>query len=653
MAPHQEVEQEKPGQPSQPTPETAASAQVVDHEPKTNQKSVETNSPSQRVESAQREDGAVKKGTGAEDNDKKSQSPQNNGLPTPWKPGAEEQQDWQRTDELKDKISHKRDKIKSKKSPPGGFDDTPLPECPPGYTLKFTFHKASNLPAADIHNVSADPYLRATLTADIPRRHKDDPFLTHRTKTIRGTLEPEWEDEWIVANVPKSGFRLKCRLYDEDYANHDDRLGNVTFEETMINEHWTGINRRVFELKKRMGSKRAYLTKAICTVFKENGSMTPLLEVSVEVLGRSEGPGAQMCTLGPSRFTKHFSAMMGRLTGIKVNKNEEHDEQSHEQDESKKEEKKTKKYDFQANEIQLKGPVPPKLYHRYVEFRPTIGLMFSDKGIRGRLMNKALHKQHCRIYNFDSSTEWGSFEPCSEEASLTLLRLAHFDQGGRIFTYVLTLDGLFRFTETGKEFGIDLLSKHTMHSDVARYIACSGEFFIRRLQKPTAEEDPEPSQQTHPSDDIPDGPPQEQPPKDPSYYQLIIDNDSGTYRPDKSILPDLKEFLENQFPGLGIVVMHCADDELTKLKEEQTKAKKKEGKTVNMVLNRSPSSSSFSSSDESRLGDLETNESGAAKKSKKERAWDLVEDPHRVKGLKDEILGSHGKKAGESSGQGK
>jgi hypothetical protein len=31
---------------------------------------------------------------------------------------------------------------------------------------------------------------------------------------------------------------------------------------------------------------------------------------------------------------------------------------------------------------------------------------------------------------------------------------------------VITLDGMFRFTETGKEFGIDMLSKHTMHSDV-------------------------------------------------------------------------------------------------------------------------------------------------------------------------------------------
>src|SRR3569833_1621324 len=144
--------------------------------------------------------------------------------------------------------------------------------------------------------------------------------------------------------------------------------------------------------------------------------------------------------------------------------------------------------------------------------------------------------------------------------------MAHFDEGGRIFTYVLTLDGILRFTETGKEFGIDLLSKLSLFLDVATYIACLGEFFIRRMKKPTAEDDPEPSQPTHPGDSVPGGPPHDTPPLDPSYYQLVIDNDSGTYRPDKSILPYLKSILEQNFPRLGVITMLCSDMELEKLK---------------------------------------------------------------------------------------
>lgn len=271
--------------------------------------------------------------------------------------------------------------------------------------------------------------------------------------------------------------------------------------------------------------------------------------------------------------------------------------------------------------------------------------MFASHGLRGRLLNKALHKQHSRIYNFDSTTEWGNFKPCSEEASQNFLRMAHYDEGGRIFTYVITLDGMMRFTETGKEFGVDLLSKHTMHSDVALYIACSGEFFIRRLKRPTAEESPEPSQPTHPKEPVNGGPPNDSPPENPHYYQLIIDNDSGTYRPDKSILPDLKEFLEKNLPGVGVVVMHCEDEKLGKMKEEQRKIKKKEGKSVHMVMNRSPSSSSFSSSDESRLGDLDAGEDGPPKQSKKEMALDVLENPHR---LKERIMGAAHEK-GESS----
>jgi hypothetical protein len=354
------------------------------------------------------------------------------------------------------------------------------------------------------------------------------------------------------------------------------------------------------------------------------------------VLGKSDPPHGQIYTVGPTYYFKHFSPMIGRFTGIKVNKEEEsadsqgHDAASTAEDGSQHADKKTQKYDFQANEIQLAGPVPQKLYHRYVEFRPIIGVLFRGTGIRGRILNKALHHQHERIYNFDKSTHWGTFKPCSEEASLQLLKMAHFDEAGRLFTYVITLDGLMRFTETGKEFGIDLLSKHTMHSDAQIYVACSGEFFIRRLKKPKASDDLDPGQPTHPDKEVKGGPPNASPPQKPQYYQIVIDNDSGTYRPDKSVLPDLRELLERNFPGLGVVVLACDDPEDQKLKENQRNVKKKEGQNVRMVLNRSPSASSFSSDDISDLDDMDR-AGDEGRRSKKERAWDFLEGgPPRI-----------------------
>lgn len=264
--------------------------------------------------------------------------------------------------------------------------------------------------------------------------------------------------------------------------------------------------------------------------------------------------------------------------------------------------------------------------------------MFSKAGLRGRVLYTALRHQHSRVYNFSNTTEYGVVKPRSEEAALQFLKMVHYDEGGRIFTYVLTLDGLLRFTETGKEFGIDLLSKHTMHSDVNIYIACSGEFFIRRLAKPNQSTDA-PNQKTHPDGDIPGGPPNAPPPQDPKNYELVIDNDSGTYRPNGSKLPKLKGFLNKNFPGLHVVVKECTDDGLSKMKDEQRERKKKEGRNIELVQN---SDDEISSSDEEAL-DKKHKEK---KKTTRQRAFDALEDPSRA--AKDLIPGEKGREDREA-----
>lgn len=239
-----------------------------------------------------------------------------------------------KTSELKEKFAAQRQKLTAKTKPAGGYDPTPFPDAPEGYTVKFTFHKATNLPVADMHTHSADPFMIATLLADVPKRHKEDPVLTHRTPTMRRTTEPVWENEWVVANVPSSGFTLKCRLYDEDWPDHDDRLGNVTIQIPHVDEKWEGLGPegQIFEVRKRSGSKRAYLYKAITNALTKGSSMTPLLHLSIQVLGKSDPPHAQMYTVGPTYYVKHFSPMIGRLTGIKVNKDEAEDSKPHKDD---------------------------------------------------------------------------------------------------------------------------------------------------------------------------------------------------------------------------------------------------------------------------------------------------------------------------------
>jgi hypothetical protein len=218
----------------------------------------------------------------------------------------------------KEKITAKQQKIRDKKNPPGGHDSSPIPTARDGYTVRFTFHRAENLPISDLKARSSDPFIHATLTADLPKRHKEDPDMVLRTPTVHKSVNPEWNTQWIVAGIPSSGFRLKCRLWDEDPADHDDRLGNVTIYVHQLDKNWPGIREEGFSVKKRMASKRAYALRGCAAMLSRNVHMNARLYVSAEVLGPSEEPYGRMYTLGTTSWFKHFSPMIGRLAGTKA-----------------------------------------------------------------------------------------------------------------------------------------------------------------------------------------------------------------------------------------------------------------------------------------------------------------------------------------------
>jgi C2 domain len=204
------------------------------------------------------------------------------------------------------------------KDPPGGYDATPLPHAPPGYTLKITFHRADNLPFADLKTLSSDPYMLAVLKTGLPQRHKSDPDLRIRIPTIHRNTNPVWNTEWVVANVPASGFFLKCRLFDEDPADHDDRLGNVHVRVDSIGDHWEGFREQKFKIKKRVGSKRAYLFRSCAALLSRDIEMSGDVVISVENLGRTQDEeGGRAYTIGPLAWSRHYSPLIGRLTGTK------------------------------------------------------------------------------------------------------------------------------------------------------------------------------------------------------------------------------------------------------------------------------------------------------------------------------------------------
>ncbi|WWC67738.1 uncharacterized protein I206_101650 [Kwoniella pini CBS 10737] len=525
--------------------------------------------------------------------------------------------------------------------PAGGYDSTPLPKSTkPTYTVKITFHSATNLPIADFGDGSADPFILAQIKTSHKGRHPHDPYLRFRTKTIQKNVEPIWESNWIIDGIPSDGFDLSCRIYDEDPSDHDDRLGKVEIQTGNIDDkNWKGIIKQEYKVKKTGADLRAYSARWACHLIGRK-KLHAKLTLSIEVIGKTNNDLGKAYTVN-NFWWIHYSPLIGRLAGVKG-----------------KDDKGVEKYNFQANEIQLTGPVPDELYHRYVEFKTFVGGMFESTGLRGKVLNKALHHQHERIYNFDRQTKHGEFEFSPDgppkDLALKFLEMCHFDQGGRIFTYVITLDGLMRFTETGKEFGIDLLSKHTMHSDVNIYIAWSGEFLIRRLAHPNQSPE-DPDQSTHPAEEIPGGPPNDDPPRDAASYELIIDNDSGTYRPDKKLIPIFTKFLEKNFIGMKVRVMACDDEKLSKIKDSQRKTKQKEGERVvygqqsssDLSLNsQGGAGGSISSSDEedlearARAADENDDAEPQGVKGNLEKGFNAVENPKgTMNGLVDKAKG--------------
>lgn len=211
-----------------------------------------------------------------------------------------------------------KEKAGMNKAPQGGYDDTPVPKSPPGLTVRLNFIRATHLPTADIKGFSSDPFIIADLVTGVPTRHKEDPPLRFRTPTIRRTRDPVWNAPWIVANVPRTGFKLKARIYDEDRATHDDRLGKAHLVLGELSESSpAGVMERELQVKKRMGSKTFLLTGCM-NILGGRLKTHSRLFVSVEVLGPTEGQGGKVYTIGPQQWTKHFSPMIGRIVGTKV-----------------------------------------------------------------------------------------------------------------------------------------------------------------------------------------------------------------------------------------------------------------------------------------------------------------------------------------------
>ena len=275
---------------------------------------------------------------------------------------------------------------------------------------------------------------------------------------------------------------------------------------------------------------------------------------------------------------------------------------------------------FLATKIQLSGPLPPNLCQRYVAFRPIIKTFYTKRGLLGIALNRALKHQYRTIYSYDKVTTYGVAQP--DQLARRLLDFTHWGDGNRLYTYIITLDGEWRFTETGQQFGIQMLSKHTMHSCVSVHVAFAGEFYIRPPSTAAAAAGAAAPATT----DTTNGTSQHHQ-RNVGDYVLVIDNDSGTYRPPKRNLPALHAFMLRSLPGLPVEAPDAFDEAHVAEKAARAAERAHRGRTLFRQLSRRSSGSHgapSSSSARSELEHLRTGREGFARRLKN-LAWRKVE----------------------------
>ncbi|BFZ60406.1 hypothetical protein YB2330_001442 [Saitoella coloradoensis] len=464
------------------------------------------------------------------------------------------------------------------------------------FNVKIDFVSACNLPVGDFFHGDSDPYIIATIY-----NNDDDDSLTYRTDTVHSSTEPTWNNDWWQVTGVRSGARLELKLEDEDPDKHtDDKLGEGQY---MLDNLGALVDEGEKEIEvhihKRKSNPRILLGTALLgMIHPKRARARAMVKLRITITKAAET--GRLLLLGPRKYSIHRSPLVGRVAGTT------------DTDDAPA---------FLAFRLQLLD-VPHDLHFEYTKARPEIVAMFADN-IKGRLIRRAVKSQHDTIYGYDRKTITGRIERDQMAAVLLEMTDCVEDREGRtkdkLFTYAITLDGVLHFTETGSQYMIDHLSKHSMHANAAPVVVCSGEFFIRRRGRedidgeddhgqgdsevnvvPEVEEAiMENAAKVQQKRDIDNHQVPLKPKINLSKYILVIDNDSGTYMPSADRLPDFQKFLKHNLPGLEVRALGRDDEKLKKWKEEHHE-RKEEVEPVGLASGGSGSSASSVSSVDDR-----------------------------------------------------
>ncbi|KAK6353928.1 hypothetical protein TWF730_008348 [Orbilia blumenaviensis] len=463
-----------------------------------------------------------------------------------------------------------------------------LPTSPP-YDLRLTVVSASNIAIADLRGTS-DPYIIGKLKnvkGLIPGVEKAS-RIHFRTSTKARTRDPEWRETWRFGGV-REGTYLKLKLFDEDSKQRtDDKLGSIKlvlkdFEENLLDgfEHTRHIPIRGYKGKKHIQVLTALFD--LCNPEDYMKSPEPHITITLQLFPPTDSSNLSTHLIGPTRYSVHYSPLANLVTTT-PSKKQQTSSQSQGPPPDASEHSSTS---FKAYKIALIHPPPSK----YLQFHADMShaKSFDPSKLHYRFLRHLVRKQYQNIYGHDNNTAYGVWDDPNDvgQGLVDLLQPVE----NKLFTFVITTNGEWRFCETGDEYKINHLSKHGMHSNGEEKVVWSGEFFVR-FEKGISEEDiteakmyARDGERTSVAGGGGGGV------KPQGRWKIYLDNDSGTYSPDKGKIDIFREFMAQNLKGIEVVVKDFKDEGLKQAKKEQkgegaessgqTTGKKAEGKQYN------------------------------------------------------------------------
>ncbi|KAF9009706.1 hypothetical protein BDQ17DRAFT_1406697 [Cyathus striatus] len=341
-------------------------------------------------------------------------------------------------------------------------------------------------------------------TADPYFVAKIDDKIQLVSSVVPETLAPVWNELWRVKNVP-SDAELKVEVFDKDEDTpHDDYIGK-------------------FKLTLSPGAKEAEIEGPVTVLRKSRGTFW----LKIDSTPTKPSPKYPYLFDGPIRYSRHFSPTVGRLTNLPADPNAATSDTA-------------------------------RLYSTWKVFLKGVELFFRDthqhwntnykaaqsifQGPTSIAVRHGIQAGHKMLYARTGRNKFGVIEDAGG-----ILEIMH---GGRaragpegdsnaqflhrvkpaVYTYIISSDDdSFRFSETGAAFFVDFASKHALHSNCSPTVRYSGEFH----------------------------------PRPKGGWANFNDGMS-----DKDVEWEfLKELLEYNFPGLGVVALDREDPRLVESRE--------------------------------------------------------------------------------------